>query len=317
MHDRFFPFIVVLVLALLAFVSSGRCEVGEVSHELTVRLLPEERMLEGVHRMRFSAPEEAKAGFFLNSDAGIISIEVNGRPGEYVYSSGRGEILLPEGRNIVDVVIRYEGTFDDPFQARPLSMDNPGFGVTGTIFEQGAFLPAGSGWYPLVDAKRETFRLTVSAPRGMQAVSAGRLESIRDEKDSTISIWDVENPVRGLSLSAGYYFMDRSRADGNRIYTFFSPGLKRLSPLYLRKTAEHISFFEKLHGPYAFPKFAVVENFFPTGYGFPSYTLLGASVLRLPFIPETSLRHEVAHCWWGHGVLVDYDQGHWSEGLST
>ncbi len=72
-----------------------------------------------------------------------------------------------------------------------------------------------------------------------------------------------------------------------------------------------------MFGPYPFPKFAIVENFFPTGYGFPSYTLLGASVLRLPFIPETSLRHEIAHSWWGNGVLVDYASGNWCEGLTT
>ncbi|SPJ14494.1 Aminopeptidase N (fragment) [Syntrophobacter sp. SbD2] len=72
-----------------------------------------------------------------------------------------------------------------------------------------------------------------------------------------------------------------------------------------------------MHGPYPFPKFAIVENFFPTGYGFPSYTLLGATVLRLPFIPETSLRHEIAHSWWGNGVLVDYASGNWCEGLTT
>ena len=60
-----------------------------------------------------------------------------------------------------------------------------------------------------------------------------------------------------------------------------------------------------------------MENFFPTGYGFPSYTLLGSRVLRLPFIIRTSLGHEIAHCWWGNGVYVDYRRGNWSEGLTT
>ena len=70
-------------------------------------------------------------------------------------------------------------------------------------------------------------------------------------------------------------------------------------------------------GPYPFEKFAVVENFFPTGYGFPSYTLMGSTVLRLPFIIDTSLPHEIAHSWWGNGVWVDYAQGNWCEGLTT
>ena len=31
----------------------------------------------------------------------------------------------------------------------------------------------------------------------------------------------------------------------------------------------------------------------------PSYTLLGQTVLRLPFMVKTSLGHEIAHNWWG------------------
>ena len=70
-------------------------------------------------------------------------------------------------------------------------------------------------------------------------------------------------------------------------------------------------------GRFVTNKFAIVENFFPTGYGFPSYTLLGSTVIGLPFILETSLGHEIAHCWWGNGVLVDYRRGNWCEGLTT
>jgi len=44
---------------------------------------------------------------------------------------------------------------------------------------------------------------------------------------------------------------------------------------------------------------------------------MGGSVLRLPFIIHTSLGHEIAHCWWGNGVYVDYAEGNWSEALTT
>jgi hypothetical protein len=78
-----------------------------------------------------------------------------------------------------------------------------------------------------------------------------------------------------------------------------------------------MALYKELIGPYPFQQFSIVENFFPTGYGFPSYTLLGSTVIRLPFILETSLGHEIAHCWWGNGVLVDPRQGNWCEGLTT
>jgi hypothetical protein len=70
-------------------------------------------------------------------------------------------------------------------------------------------------------------------------------------------------------------------------------------------------------GPYPYSKFATVENWFPTGYGMPSYTLLGGMVLRLPFIPYTSFGHEICHNWWGNSVFVDLKEGNWCEGLTV
>jgi hypothetical protein len=55
----------------------------------------------------------------------------------------------------------------------------------------------------------------------------------------------------------------------------------------------------------------------PTGYGLPSWTLLGSSVVRLPFILDTSLPHEIVHSWWGNAVEIDQASGNWAEGLTT
>jgi uncharacterized iron-regulated protein len=60
-----------------------------------------------------------------------------------------------------------------------------------------------------------------------------------------------------------------------------------------------------------------VENRLPTGYAMPTFTLLGQAVIRLPFITETSLGHEVLHSWFGNSVGVDPSQGNWCEGLTT
>ncbi|MBW1997684.1 MAG: ChaN family lipoprotein, partial [Deltaproteobacteria bacterium] len=49
----------------------------------------------------------------------------------------------------------------------------------------------------------------------------------------------------------------------------------------------------------------------------PTFTLLGRQVLKLPFIPETSLGHEILHSWFGNSIYVDPRQGNWSEGLTT
>jgi len=215
-------------------------------------------------------------------------------------------------------ILRYEGIFDDPFEAEPFSMDNPGQGVMGTITQDAAFFLAGSGWYPFIlDDISETFRVSVIAPRGIYAVMEGRLETHTDDADRSFSIWSVPRPSGPLALFAGRYIVNERMHDKVRIATYFFQANAGLSKRYLDAVQRHIGRYEALHGIYPFEKFAVVENFFPTGYGFPSFTLLGSRVLRLPFIPDTSLRHEVAHCWWGNGVLVDVTGGNWCEGLTT
>ena len=75
--------------------------------------------------------------------------------------------------------------------------------------------------------------------------------------------------------------------------------------------------YRGLIGPYPYTKFAMVENFWETGYGMPSFTLLGPSVLRFPFILTSSYPHEILHNWWGNSVFVDYASGNWCEGLTA
>ena len=75
--------------------------------------------------------------------------------------------------------------------------------------------------------------------------------------------------------------------------------------------------YRSLIGPYPYGKFALVENFWETGYGMPTFTLLGPEVVRFPFIINSSYPHEILHNWWGNSVFVDYQSGNWCEGLTA
>ena len=57
-------------------------------------------------------------------------------------------------------------------------------------------------------------------------------------------------------------------------------------------------------GPYPYGTSRLSRISFPTGYGMPSFTLLGSSVIRLPFVPYASLGHEIARSWWGNSVFI-------------
>ena len=195
--------------------------------------------------------------------------------------------------------------------------EDPTYGVNGVIAPRGDFLGGGMAWYPRPRGVPAQRTIEVTAPAGMEAVTAGARLERREAGGKSISVWKEEHPTPDLSLSAGPYQVSERKLGALPLFTYFRAGSAPLSSAYLDASAHYLRFYEGLFGPYPFEKFAVVENFIPTGYGFPSYTLLGGTVIRLPFIISTSLPHEIAHNWWGNGVLVDYREGNWSEGLVT
>ncbi|MFN3821059.1 MAG: hypothetical protein ACK4OO_01895, partial [bacterium] len=119
------------------------------------------------------------------------------------------------------------------------------------------------------------------------------------------------------TLSAGPYQVFSDTLGELTLYCYFFPPQADLAPRYLSAVKHYIRLYENMIGAYPFPRFSVVDNFLPTGYGMPGWTLIGSEVLHLPFIPETSLGHEVLHNWFGNSLEVDYREGNWCEGLTT
>ncbi|QJT09151.1 M1 family metallopeptidase [Oceanidesulfovibrio marinus] len=285
------------------------------SHTLEIALRPDEAMLTGVADLDVSRYAGARATVLLAQKAAISVMRVDGNNAQYERDGRSLSVDIPKGAS--SLYIEYACRFDDPVEEQPASMDNPGFGVMGSITDKGAFLLPGSDWYPWLPEHGAHYALTVRAPLGMYAVTTGGLMGHADLQDESLSRWDAWSPEDRLPLAAGWWTMRRNDDGPVPVLTYFTRQNEPLSARYLEATSRHVAFFSKLHGAYPFPQFSVVENYFPTGYGFPGFTLLGGRVLALPFIPETSLRHEVAHCWWGNGVLVDWERGNWCEGLTT
>ena len=185
---------------------------------------------------------------------------------------------------------------------------------------EGAFLPAGSGWYP-DPGKPFSYRVKLALPRGQKGLVPGTLVRESFAKDYRAE-FDFPHPAEGIDLMAGPYTVNERRLalDGGRsvrIRTWFHPELADLADGYLADSARYIERYSRLIGAYPFDSFSIVSSPLPTGFGMPSLTYLGREVLRLPFIRATSLGHEVLHNWWGNGVYPDWTKGNWSEGLTT
>lgn len=311
------------LLAAMASPAPAKAHVVEAEHELRIRLQPAQHRLVAEDLLTLTLEREREVHLLLTPRAEVDQVSCAGKPLEFRRERDHLVVSLPAGpggtplSGRLELLVRYAAVLDDPYPDNPVVFDNPGFGVSATISPAGTFLLAGSLWYPLPPCERQGFRLSVSAPHGYYAVTSGLTQSHREQGSESISSFFVQPTTAGLALAAGPYVIGRDEDGPVPVYTYFYKDNADLSARYLAASRRHLAEFSMLLGAYAFPKFAVVENFFPTGFGFPAFTLLGSQVLRLPFIPETSLRHEIAHCWWGNGVLVDPSQGNWSEGLTT
>ncbi len=219
------------------------------------------------------------------------------------------------------IVISYAGVIIDSLRA-PAKAYARGFGeTTGLIEERGVFLTNTSLWYPFQFDRMFTFTLKVDVPWDWMAVSQGRRAdeyvSRRADEICTVGRWVEDNPTPELYLVAGKYYRHEVFCDGTWVMTYTYQQSDSLSQVYLDATERYIRIYERLLGDYPFAKFALVENFWQTGFGMPSFTLLGSKVIRLPFIVHTSYGHEILHNWWGNSVYVDYDKGNWCEGITT
>ena len=214
--------------------------------------------------------------------------------------------------------LAYGGMFNSPVDQVEFSRENVGGEISATISAEGIYLASSSGWLAGADSTLATFDVSLDTPAGYETVTQGRRTEHLEAGGRLRTRWVSGDPSDSLDLVANRFVITcETIRDGLESCTYFLSDDPALRTTYLERTRAYIAMYEEMIGPYPYAKFATVENWFPTGYGMPSYTLLGGQVLRLPFIPYTSFGHEIAHNWWGNSVFVELSEGNWCEGLTT
>ncbi len=216
------------------------------------------------------------------------------------------------------IILEYAGVVADSLHRPERAYGRSFETTTGRIVDQGAFLAGGTFWLPWAGDAPASFDLTVEGPAGWRTVSQGRLVEDDVTGDRRTMRWSCEHPMEEVYLIAGPYEMHEVDHRGLSIQAFcYESTGAEIVDRYLEATGPILDEYDMLLGPYPFSKFALVENYWQTGYGMPSFTFLGDRVIRLPFILYTSYPHEILHNWWGNGVYVAYERGNWCEGLTT
>ncbi|MFM9883052.1 MAG: M1 family metallopeptidase [Burkholderiales bacterium] len=188
--------------------------------------------------------------------------------------------------------------------------------------ERGSFLPAGAYWHPVSSEPFSSYQVSLDVPVAQRGIVPGNLLAESEEAGRYRATYAFAHRIHGVDLMAGPYRVtsrDMRTTTGKPITvrTYFHPEIADQADAYINASEAFIRQYDAQIGPYPYSIFSVVSSPMPTGLGMPALTYLGVQVLRLPFIRETSLGHEVLHNWWGNGVFVDYSRGNWSEGLTT
>ncbi len=195
-----------------------------------------------------------------------------------------------------------------------------GFSETkGVISENGIYMANSTFWLPRFgDDLLSTFVLNVTINEGWSVVSQGertKNEVVDGKKEIT---YDSPEPMDEIYLTAAKWTEYSKKLGDVEVQAFLRTPDEELAQRYLGITSEYLQMYETLIGKYPYTKFALVENFWETGYGMPSFTLLGEKVIRFPWILYSSYPHELLHNYWGNGVFVDYKNGgNWCEGITA
>ena len=313
-------FFIIFVIFVTFPVSLKAAEKPVIHHELTIKLYPEEGRLvaEDLITVPGNSPDvlsfSLHAGFEpLSTTSGIVVTRKNGAAEGFPIESFT--VKLPHGLKTFE--IQYGGTIDHSIE--PYGSEQArGFRMTpGIISKEGVYLSENSLWYPKIGGHMVTFNLDVELPSGWDAVSQGE-RTIHDYREGNRQVrWVSTENQDEIYLVAGK-FTEYMQSTGNiQTMVFLRSPEKELADRYLDATAQYITMYQKLIGQYPYKKFALVENFWETGLGMPSFTLLGPKIIRFPFIINSSYPHEILHSWWGNSVYPDYSSGNWSEGLTA
>ena len=216
------------------------------------------------------------------------------------------------------IVLSYSGVINDELKSGAAEYAR-GFSETqGMISEKGIYVAGSTYWLPSFSENTlSTFNLTVKIDSSWNIVSQGKRTVNKVVGASRIVTYSSPEPMDEVYL-IGAQWEEYSLQSGNvEVQAFLRTKDDDLANRYLGITSGYIKMYETLIGEYPYTKFALVENFWETGYGMPSFTLLGEKVIRFPWILYSSYPHELLHNYWGNSVFVDYSEGNWCEGITV
>jgi aminopeptidase N len=265
---------------------------ANMKYTLDVQINTTEQKITGIARLKADAD--------IKLDLSVQNLKVLHLDGGDI-ANAAGDILHLSLQGGKEIKIRYEALINE---SRINFIDKDHVFLT-------------SGWYPQPDDLVE-YALSVTLPENFIAISESESVTIQKQGRAKTFVFEFEHPLDSLHLAASNrYVQKKDRYNNVDIEAYFFKEDAHLADAYIDYTKKYLAMYEKMLTSYPYRRFAIVENILPSGNSMPTFTLLGNQVVRLPFIVETSLGHEILHQWFGNSVYIDFMSGNWAEGLTS
>lgn len=308
-------------------------------YDLTIKILPDTKSIEGSNRISFTAISRSKRiQIDLFPELKISSITMDGRELKFerLYRAvfvDLGEELQPGGK--YSITVNYGGepriAPKPPWNGGFVWEKTKGRYNVGVACEQlGA-----SSWWPVKDHlsdKPDSMKINLQVPSDYIGVSNGNLRSKKETGDGyTTFEWFVSYPINSYNVTVymGDFmnYADTIRGNGRSFpvdYYILTRNLEKAKKYYAQ-THEIFEVYEKLFGEYPFKRdgAGMVDAPFE-GMEHQGAIAIGGNYGKgskrevWPKGYDYLLIHETAHEWWGNAVAIGDMADAWiNEGFTT
>ncbi|MBK7104732.1 MAG: M20/M25/M40 family metallo-hydrolase [Ignavibacteriae bacterium] len=326
-------FIVLLFLSFSLFSQEAK-----VHHKLNVKIIPTSSQIKVLDEItinktllqndiEFSLNENLDLKLISNNakisliekSASLQDIGMDRDDAEFESTLKVNKYIISDFEKNTDLIftVEYSGKIESPIKQSEENYQRGFSESPGIISDLGIYLAGSTYWIPTIKNEFVNFELTTELPKEWKTVSQGKRIEDKVENNFHIDIWDSPTPQEEIFLVAAKFNEYKYSTGSVDAFAFMRTPDESIANKYLETTAQYLEMYRQLIGPFPYTKFALVENFWETGYGMPSFTLLGEKIIRFPFILHSSYPHELLHNYWGNSVYVDFEKGNWCEGLTA